>query len=614
MTSMRRAVASAWIACALGSVAGCATALVAPPADHAGVYTPLTTPITIVGDTQEHEATGFPLHSNSGAIDSYVEVAQRPPEQPLFGRRVLEAAIGAHPAEPLIHLGDLLDMSCASELDRMYSILRKATQPVVFVPGNHDGLLFGIFNYDLVSESREEGALEWVRGCRAGAGSHGDEPGDALGRGTDARGRGPGVNKGQLITSYLTTLALGPFRQEGLVWPPTSDDFRVSWHHPHPWGVIRRIEARLVKGVGYAKTFIVQKLRLPRAPGAPHQVVIVAVDTTQIEMAIGVLATLTGESPGDLGRVLPDQMDAIEEIVRSSREAGEIVVFAGHHDWAKLGPLTRARLAVIMRRLNQPLVYISAHTHSGFWARHELGDDRHLLELNVSSLSDWPLAYRRVSFAMDQTTNRLKVIGELMPRNGRAPGSDDELLAAWKAVTCERSGVAADRLADRDLTLVKEQKDSRGTLVDWLLQGLGEWCTPCQESVYAEANRYQNAMLHAIAQTFEDLRGLPELASVPSPPQCEGRDIVDCINGLRGQAFDDLSLSRPLFEKKAAFVDFMGTQFDALHSPQAHAYMACRAVLGAKDDFDLTADSQRSVERTRRTLDFFRTEATIGIE
>jgi hypothetical protein len=61
-----------------------------------GLPIDLTTPFVAVGDTQEHESTGYPLHDNDSAVDAYVEVAQRPPEQPLFGRRTLEWALQRH--------------------------------------------------------------------------------------------------------------------------------------------------------------------------------------------------------------------------------------------------------------------------------------------------------------------------------------------------------------------------------------------------------------------------------------------------------------------------------------------------------------------------------------
>lgn len=141
------------VLCAV-ALAGCASALPhrVPPADPTGDYVQLTQPIIALGDTQEHESTGFPLHDNDSAVDSYVEVAQRPPEQPLFGRRLLEWAIESDPKAPVIHLGDVLDMSCESELERLTKIFAttKERQPLVILPGNHDGLMFGIFNYDIL--------------------------------------------------------------------------------------------------------------------------------------------------------------------------------------------------------------------------------------------------------------------------------------------------------------------------------------------------------------------------------------------------------------------------------------------------------------------------------
>jgi hypothetical protein len=78
----------------------------------------LTRPLIVLGDTQEHESTGFPMQDHDGAVDEFVEVAQRPPEPPFFQRRIVEWALLSHPEEPVIRMGDLLDVSCQSELDR----------------------------------------------------------------------------------------------------------------------------------------------------------------------------------------------------------------------------------------------------------------------------------------------------------------------------------------------------------------------------------------------------------------------------------------------------------------------------------------------------------------
>ena len=132
--------------------------------DLPGDYTTLTSPIIVVGDNQEHESTGFPVHQFDGAVDAYVETAQRPPEQPLFGRKILGWVIRNNADMPMLHLGDLLDMSCLSEMKRLRKVFDRAKQPVAILPGNHDGLLFGIFNRDLLSDYLSGDALEWQTG------------------------------------------------------------------------------------------------------------------------------------------------------------------------------------------------------------------------------------------------------------------------------------------------------------------------------------------------------------------------------------------------------------------------------------------------------------------
>ena len=44
--------------------------------------------------------------------------------------------------------------------------------------------------------------------------------------------------------------------------------------------------------------------------------------------------------------------------------------------------------------------------------------------------------------------------------------------------------------------------------------------------------------------------------------------------------------------------------------------MACRAAVSAKDDFDLTPEGKRpgTTEERRRGRDFFRVEATVGMD
>ena len=143
------------------AAAGCASfnPQTGPGLEPDGRYLTLTTPIIAVGDTQEHMATGYPLHDNDSAVDAFVEVTQRPPEQPLFGRRIVQWVLQQHPDEPFIHLGDVLDLSCRTEARRVREIFAATENAGAILPGNHDGLMFGIYGYNVVGAALDENAV-----------------------------------------------------------------------------------------------------------------------------------------------------------------------------------------------------------------------------------------------------------------------------------------------------------------------------------------------------------------------------------------------------------------------------------------------------------------------
>lgn len=642
------------------AIAGCAShdEQVRIPDDRFGLYVPLTLPIILVGDTQEHESTGFPLYQSDGAVDSYVEVAQRPPEQPLFGRRLLEWAIESHPDEPMVHLGDVIDLSCQSEHRRMQKIFEKAKKPIAVTPGNHDGLLFGIFNYDIVETYVKGEALEWQRGCRPGTGLEGDK---------SANGRGPGLNKRNFIAGYLKRLSTGHVPLASLPVPAESGHVTVSWENPDPQGFIERIEADLIEGRDYAQSFILHKFRLPPAPAAPMRTTIVAMDTSQLNVAIGFFSTAMGESPGDVGLVMDGQAKILTRWVADARKAGEIVIFTGHHPWAMLSPGTRFRLEPILKSVDHPLVYISAHTHSGFWALHRI-NGRDLLELNVSSLSDWPLAYRKVAFAYDLQAKSLRVTGELLPSTGTPVENDQDLLDAWTKPSCGQAGIPAAKLIQKDIAEVEVQKQARGSLVEWLLRGMADLSIVDPEEVddaadpadvrnrayqrllegahlheffgkpakqqgdaeeqfesnynallrhYEAAHPYKDALLEVIIEFYDDMGGtVKELSRVRPPDFCGDESVRDCAASLRSAKWDYLASAIALYRKKAAFVDDVERQLDEIDDPRAKGYMTCRTAIAAKLDHELTPEETQpgTTESERHRLGFFRSAATVGME
>jgi 3',5'-cyclic AMP phosphodiesterase CpdA len=588
---------------------GCASTLpqVPPPVDSPGHFVALTRPIIALGDTQEHESAGFPMHDNDGAVDGYIEVAQRPPEAPLFSRRILEWVIDSHPADPIIHLGDVLDMSCRSELRRMTKLAVSLKQPGAVLPGNHDGLLFGIFNYDIRDVMEDSGGSRWERACRKPS-----RDGDIR---KELVGRGDAITKRDYILAYLALLASKHPPAANLLLQSGDGPQSLSWRNPDPTGFFEAIEARIAQEDLYSSSFVAQKLSLPAASGASRRVKLIGLDTNQVLTVVGVIQTLRRTSPGDIGGVNDDQIEAISPWVEEAVRAGDIVIFAGHHDWAHLSLASQARLAALMSRLDHPLVYLSAHTHRGFWATHQLGL-RPLLELNVSSLSDWPLAYRRIAFEFDAASNRLKVVADILPKSATSPTSDAELLHAWTEGTCVRSGLPVSALSHEELDAVRKQKASRGSLWEWMLAGFGVHCEGCMQILFEDAHRYQDQLLGTIVQIERDL-GEETLGfrSIPLPPFCAEKVLAGCIADLRGRTYGSLEESVVLFRRKNLIVDLVNDHLDEIQEPRAKAYMACRAVLGAKIDFDETAeaDTPGRSEAFRKAGDFFRIEATVGV-
>jgi hypothetical protein len=269
-----------------------------------------------------------------------------------------------------------------------------------------------------------------------------------------------------------------------------------------------------------------------------------------------------------------------------------------------------------MGRLDQPLVYLSAHTHSGFWAVHRSLTRRPLLELNVSSLSDWPIAYRRISFGYDEQARRLLVRGELRPQGDKPSASYADLMAAWEAGTCALTGLPAEQIRQHDIEVVRKQRESRGSLAEWLLSAVGPACETCEQPLYEHAQAYQDAMLQALLQAASLLPPDSPNLAIKLPEWCESRDFVGCAAALMAEKADDFQGHVQLFRRKAGLVAIVNDHLDRLEDPINKAYMTCRAVQAAKIDFDATDDdrNENRSEAKRRAEQFFRIEASVGMD
>jgi hypothetical protein len=177
--------------------------------------------------------------------------------------------------------------------------------------------------------------------------------------------------------------------------------------------------------------------------------------------------------------------------------------------------------------------------------------------------------------------------------------------------------VPIDRITRRDHAIVMAQRESRGTLVEWAFESFEGVSDSARQTLYEHAHRYQDGLLDVIMSMYGDLGGqVPELANVVAPSFCVGGNIKSCAAALMGAPRDNLAESIESYRRKAIFVSKVGEQLDDVTDRRAKAYMACRAAVSAKDDFDLTPEDKRpgTTEERRRGRDFFRVEATVGME
>lgn len=203
-----------------------------------------------------------------------------------------------------------------------------------------------------------------------------------------------------------------------------------------------------------------------------------------------------------------------------------------------------------------------------------------------------------------------------MPAGEQAHASDKDLLAAWQREACERSGVDPAELARLDADLVDRQHASRGSLLTFLRAKLQSDCEACDADRYQRAGEYQNQMLEVLLETGRQVAAAEHrLDQVRLPAFCEGQSWEDCAQRLMAQQAEGAAGWLALYRRKARLVDLLSSHLDRVDEPRARAYMTCRAVLAAKQDFERSTDDSNSdrAEWKRRAEQFFRTEASIGV-
>jgi hypothetical protein len=307
----------------------------------------------IVSDSQLHELRGERNGAHLDLVDSLVPVAVRPVELDLLSGAPLrrfaeqyEALRKPFPGLRWIHLGDLGDLGCRSEVERALDYLGERfgfDRSVGLVPGNHDSTFVGNFAWH----------PSWISACKP-VGANGSSDYELRKNESDRllyerSGRG-----------YV----LGP----GL------------WHHR-----------------AGQETALVGFVELGRLRGSP--VYAILMDTSDDEPGgLGIA--------GAQGAVSRNQIEQLEELVRASPADGATYIVFAHHPFQSLSSQSRTRVKEFIDRLPGTVAaLVTAHTHLA--AAREVRPDAELgiPELVVGSTIDPPqeAALLQIGYAEDDS-------------------------------------------------------------------------------------------------------------------------------------------------------------------------------------------------------------------
>lgn len=577
--------------------------------------TPLTAPVTFVGDTQEHEIGGLPSRAINGFVDAMNPVTIRPPQQALFGRQYFQKIAKDSESRPLIHLGDVLDISCLSEWNRYESIFKSMKQPWAIAPGNHDGIMHGIFNVRDNKHKKLAGAFAWDIECRQFDQNDKHRYGENFAH---------LMSSDLFITRYVSALPVNLTRADIIDY---RDDKSNSF--------VRRLFGRIVSRDGncsptcgdFSRSYLVQKLKLPAAPGAKANTYLILLDTTQWgpdnsfdapeDMSFrpksisASVALATGINPGNRGNMLDEQFAAVRDVMKGDGD-DSVYIIAGHHPFDKFTDGAKTKFISTFSTLKHPVVYISAHTHTGFWARHKIGD-REILELNINSLADWPIAFRTLSFSTNADISIIRVHSFLkISEDGPNIESNDGFWAAWQDQCQTWFDGRYNAIAQKQAELVRRHDNSSMGFFEFrravlLKDKYGDKlpCNPktgaCQGVDINDSNEYDwlmykdkrndmEAAKEVIATAAEQL---PQFANklrnnVPIiPAECRAKsddaEFADCVR--KTFVFDE---SKAVQISERRFSEFIQQTQNVISSSTDQAsqrYFSCAFAAAAQEDY-----------------------------
>jgi len=440
-----------------------------------------------------------PLPERNLSAEAIAGTAIRPPQLDLFAPDVLEWILreGSPGKDVILHLGDATNVATTGEFSRFVATMEKADIPWFMSPGNHDMYYFGVYdsqNPKLVADAIHES--------------------------------GEAMNKEKFIRYYVSAIlrqsepgcvrlaaALGIEQQPDLPLEemakklPASFEWRAGKDDKGP--MLRRIFWK-IDPENPQRSYIIQSIDLGASDNDIVAVRVFLLDTCQYQRRPAMTPNAWGIFPlplncGLTGEMLPDQLRKIKQWLDDKR-ANQSTVFAGHHPFDHIAPRSRSSLGWLWRENNVSLL-VTAHTHAGFFAHHDLGSKGGHVELNIGSTTDWPMEWRMLQGFANFDTERVYIRTPRMTLVDVLQKRDGFFERGWE--------VPID--APDDYRSYKQGESAKGLLVNYYL---GFHYTPYwMDQPYIKANKATRRTELAIKNTllWTYLRLVTKFPTAPNP-------------------------------------------------------------------------------------------------
>lgn len=328
----------------------------------------LTTSVMLVADNQLNHMFGDPTPLITEFNDKVVRVTLRPVAQDIFAPHVLRWSLeNFRYGEKVIHLGDGLNTACVGEFKRFVDVMTPGPSVSahrkwkwVMAPGNHDAYYLG---------NTQNSPGMWRDACK--------------------RADGP-LTKDRFVRSYLEQLQrqFDEFRKDYPGTLPDSGQWRPGSHKGH---FLRAVAWKIDKDAPH-RSFVVQELNLAR-DSSDRPISAILLDTSQYHWAPALVPFLFSPNAGINGDLVSDQVSFIRQWLEDDSDNNKISLLLGHHPYDTLRSSAKSAIDAL-RQDYRVVLYVSAHTHKGQYYVHGAPDGKTWLELNVGSITDWPVEFR----------------------------------------------------------------------------------------------------------------------------------------------------------------------------------------------------------------------------